>query len=98
MNTMLEWMIANMHSVSVSANDHKASYVTAAQAFEDNPEMYSDMDPDVRAECAARNQIVTVQIYPDTPVGFFVWTHYEMSEALKQAYAWCVLRRGAPAP
>jgi hypothetical protein len=89
-------MIANCCSVSVEGNEQRGGYLTAEQELENYPEMYSDMDPDVRAECIRQNVLVKLQLYPETPVGFLVWVHYDLEALLSEAYSWCVSHKGAP--
>lgn len=99
----LTWLIANCHTVHIDANDHRSHYSTVAQEVEhDNllPEggrLFSDIDPDVLAECIKRNVLIELRVYPDTPVGFVTWYHYDFAPVLTAAWAWAVEERGAPA-
>ena len=58
------------NSVTVSYNDHAANYITAAQEIEENKEWFKGGSAIELEKMAAANSIWTVQIYPDTPVGF----------------------------
>lgn len=91
MNTIekLTWLIQNCCSVSVEANENRTFYRSIAEelaAHEDPEGVYADMEPEVRAECIARDQLVIVQVYPDTPVGFYCVHHYDVAVAINRVF------------
>lgn len=96
----LTWLIANCHSVSLEANQHRSYYRSVEQEIADDrldgDKRFRDTDPEVLEECARRNVLLELQIYPDTPVGFLVWYHYDPEALLSTAYFWAVRERGAP--
>jgi len=60
-------------SLHLTHNDHKSSYITVAQAIEQNDFGYSLTDwvsDEQREKAIAANECWTLQWYPDTPVGF----------------------------
>jgi hypothetical protein len=44
------------------------------------------IDDDVRAECERRNELVTVQCYPDTPIGFIAIGHWDIAQAVDRMH------------
>lgn len=70
-------------SLSISFNDHKTSYHTAATAIEWRPDWYDDesFPPGERERCIATNTIWTLQWHPQTPVGSHV-IHASSFEAI----------------
>ena len=70
-------------SVIIDYNQHKAvyenikDYLTRFEKDEINPEVYK--------EIIKRDQIVELQFYPDTPIGFYLLIHYDLSKAIEEA-------------
>lgn len=86
MNDDLAWLIANCVSVDLECNVHRDYYETAEQVFAADvgrSQVYEDMDPDVKAECIRRNTILHLHVYPDTPVGFYIMTHWDLEPLLR---------------
>ena len=87
----LAWMIANCSSVHLECNQHHCYYQSATEAFDDKQsDMLSDATPEIRAECIARDCILSLQVYPYTPVGFVHWVHYDSEVLLREAYEYLV--------
>jgi hypothetical protein len=82
----LGWLCANMFRVSVDANDHRTSAQSVAEVFDRQPEVYADMEPELKAECVRRGQLVSVYVYPSNSVGSYAWHHYDASVAVHEAY------------
>jgi len=85
MNKLNELISKCKCSVSVEIDDHKDVYETV----EDNILPYDldsdDLNPDIYKEMKARDTIVRIQFYPDTPIGFYVIYHYDLDLALTEA-------------
>jgi len=75
--------------VSVEVNSHKAIYETAAEYLADWKDRHGtdDFSPEVEAEMIARDCIVRVQAYPDTPVGFYLIWDSDVDRAINRAIA-----------
>lgn len=73
------------NNLTVSYNDQAACYITAQQRIESQPEWFSDDTPESRAAMSAANSIWTVQIYPDTPVGFNAYNGATLDAAIDRA-------------
>lgn len=86
----LAWLVANCNSVHLECNAHRGNYLNAEAEFatrEGEPgNLLADATPEIREECIKRDTIVTLQIYPDTPVGFFHWVHYDVEQIIDSAY------------
>jgi len=67
-------------SVEISVNDHKDYYESVEQHI--NEEEREDIEKDVFDEMAKRDTVVKVQVYPHTPIGFFVVYHYDIDKAV----------------
>jgi len=83
----LAWLHEHAHIVHVETNDHRAYYETVAQVLATRDEhLFDDDEEDVRAECIRRNELVRVQVYPQTPIGFYIIGHYDLAAAVDKAY------------
>lgn len=90
----LQWLMANALDVSLNCNGHRGSCLTAAQELEQNANWYADMNDGLEAECAAKNALCTLQIYPNTPVGFVCFQHWDPEVCVERAYRWLRKERG----
>lgn len=72
-------------SVIVTINDHKTYYLTVGDYFLDKD--MRDIDSVIFAMMIAKDTIVHVQAYPDTPVGFFEAYHFNINGALEEIYS-----------
>lgn len=72
--------------ISLTINEHRDYYITAAQKLLDLEQVESalEIEPDVRAKMIERDTIVVLQFYPDTPIGFFRILHYDFNAALDE--------------
>ena len=69
--------------VHLSVNTHRDFYESVEQHI--TTEERQEIDADVFAEMVARDAVVEVHFYPDTPVGFFRIHHYDIDEAMQIA-------------
>lgn len=85
----LEWLAANMHEVSVDMNPHRANYNSVTQEIADRPDWFDDGwgDPADRAVAEKENRLFSVQVYPDTPIGFRVYHGSSLAETIYHAWA-----------
>jgi len=83
-------------SVSVEVNKHRdyyqsaTDYIEEAEAFECPPEIA----PEVRRTMIETDTVISIQFYPDTPIGSYDVWHFNLDEALKQCLE-CISQRGA---
>lgn len=70
-------------SVEISINAHKDYY----QKVEDwlSPDDKKYINNEVYQQMIERDIIVRLQVYPDTPVGFFLVYHYDIDKAVEIA-------------
>ena len=90
MNTLekLQHLITHCHTVSMGTNDHRTMYRTVKDHFEEE-EFLRDADnvsPEVVAACIQADCIVTIQIYPRTPIGFNHYVGHSLESAVNTAY------------
>ena len=73
--------------VYLTVNEHRDYYDTPAQRLEelDSREAPPRISDEVRAGILSSGNIVELQFYPDTPVGFYVIVHHDLDEALRLA-------------
>lgn len=69
-------------SVSIMINDHKAVYQTAAEEINQRQDWVGDTEKEIIDKMIEMDNIVTIQCYPNTPVGFYVVNHYDLDIAL----------------
>jgi hypothetical protein len=67
-------------SFTIEVNDHRDVYETVETYVSSE-----DISPEVLAEMIAKDTVVRVQFYPDTPVGFYVIYHHDLDAALNEA-------------
>lgn len=79
---MLEWLYANCLVVLVECNQHRSYY----DAIEKAEGLEGLEDAALRAEIVERKTLVVIQVYPDTPIGFFLVWHWDMQKAVELAY------------
>lgn len=74
--------------VFFTANEHKDYYVEAEQWLIDacqNQEDVDEIGKNVWEEMIKRDNILTLQFYPNTPIGFYRIYHYDYDELIKKA-------------
>lgn len=81
----LDWLRRNSCTLSIEMNEHRVGYETVEQALE-SEFLAPQCTPEGKAEILAAGQIVIVQVYPDTPIGFFVHVHHNIAAAVDEAY------------
>lgn len=68
--------------------DHACNYVTASEWIEQyHPEAFSDDPEDELQRMKDTNTIWRLQIYPDTPIGFYAWHGSTLDAAIDAAMA-----------
>lgn len=75
--------------VFVTVNEHRDYYEPAEKHVEDamSMECPPEIADDVRAEMIARDTIIKVHFYPDTPIGSYEVWHYDLDAALDESLA-----------
>jgi hypothetical protein len=73
-------------SLTLSRNDgHAINYMTATQWIEQFADDFADDDPAEVERMKATNTIWTLQVYPNTPVGFYRWNGATLDAAIDAA-------------
>jgi len=67
-------------SVEILVNDHKNYYESVEQHIDEEDK--EDIDKEVFEEMVKRDIVVKVQVYPHTPVVFFLVYHYDIDKAI----------------
>ena len=67
-------------SVSLSVNSHKDYYESVQQHIIE--EDIKNIDEEVFNEMIKKDTVVSLQVYPHTPIGFFVIYHHDIETAI----------------
>jgi hypothetical protein len=79
----LQWIVEHCVSVSVECNEHRCSY----EAVEDVLAEWKDvLDAETKAAMIASGNVVYVQVYSRTPIGFFRAFGADAESAIDAAY------------
>lgn len=83
-------LVANCKAtVHITFNEHKTNYETIEEYLGDNRfDRFSEVEPELKQDIIKADQIVEVQAYPKTPVGFILAVHHDLDKALDQAIEW----------
>lgn len=93
----IEWLRAHTLTFEISVNEHRAYYETLETYFA-RPEYEDDVSADVKAECIARDVLFEVQCYPQTPIGFYRVTHFDLEKAVDRTIAAVAKELRLPVP
>jgi hypothetical protein len=66
-------------SVTISVNEHRDCYESVEDFLKD---ARKDIADEVYNEMIARDTVVRIQAYPQNPVGFMVYYHYDVTHAI----------------
>ena len=77
-------------SVTISINDHRSHYQSIEEEIEEVAiiggesyvDLFEEIGRDVVQEMINRNQMVKIQFYPNTPIGFYMVYHWDVEKAL----------------
>jgi hypothetical protein len=70
-------------SIKISVNGNKDYYESIDEYINEKDIEY--IDKDIFKEMIKRNIVVKIQVYPHTPIGFFLIYHYDIDEAVNIA-------------
>lgn len=85
-NKLLNLINACKCSVYVEINDHKSFYEKIKDYLEERfREQLDEIDKDVLDKIYETDNLVYIQFYPDTPIGFYSILHYDLDKALDLA-------------
>lgn len=86
MNKLQELITRCKGAVFITVNDHRDRYETVSQYIarkeENDQPMY--LPNNIAGPMRARDTIVNIIFYPDTPVGFCEVWHYDLEQAIDQ--------------
>ncbi len=69
----------------IERNVHAIYYHDAAYEISGNPDWFDECTPEQVAQMKAANTIWSIQMYPNTPVGFNNWCAATLDEAIDAA-------------
>ena len=75
-------------SVNLTINGHKDYYESVPDYFNNKPWLVDDKEEiskEVFDKMVEHDTIVELQIYPDTPVGFYKIYHHDLEQAIDEA-------------
>lgn len=76
------------NQLHLTRNDYASNYCTAKQWIEDysaTQDWFKDESPEQIKAMIDTDTIWTLQIYPDTPVGFYKWNRATLEEVIDAA-------------
>lgn len=86
----LRWLQENTVHVDISFNEHRVYYEPLEDFLNDtdrNGGLFDEEeDAPLRKACLARDQLVVVQVYPTTPIGFYRVGHFDFESAIDAVY------------
>lgn len=85
---MFNWLLNNQHQILylTKNEDHRTNYVTAKKWIEEEaPEHFEGCPQDELQKMKDADTIWTLQFYPDTPIGFYVFHGATMDSVIRQA-------------
>ena len=73
--------------VHIDVNEHKNIYQSIEDAVEELYDFGNDPEilDEIKSEILKRDNLIQIQFYPDTTVGSYSITHYDLDVALDQA-------------
>ena len=80
--------------VYISVNEHRNIYQSAEEALENLSDDEPCCDGDIWARIVETDTLVDVQVYPDTPIGFYKVIHYDLKTAISRVLAAIKADRG----
>lgn len=72
-------------SWSLEKNEHASNYITADAWIESSPELFDGVGAAEQLAMIETNTIWRLQIYPDTPIGFYTWFGATMDSVITAA-------------
>lgn len=75
-------------SLYLTHNDHRSCYLTVAQAIENDDFGYKDEDwvsKEQKTKAIATNECWRLQVYPETPIGFYLMSAADLDVLLEYA-------------
>ena len=86
MDKLIELISRCKCEVTVTANEHRTSYVKLEEWLADSEKHGGlEINPSIRQKMVETDTMINIQFYPDTPVGFYDIYHYDLDAALDQA-------------
>lgn len=71
--------------VYLTVNEHKDVYQSAEDFIKEEHEDMEDVPEDVKKKMIEEDIIMSLQFYPNTPIGFFKIWHWNYYELVKEA-------------
>jgi len=70
--------------MNIEHNNHKSTYQTVEELLKDDTEnFYEFSSKEDRQKCIDTNELWSIQIYPDTPIGFYVFAGSTFEKVLE---------------
>lgn len=87
MEKLIELITKCKASVTITVNDHRNYYETVKEKFNEEPDagFRDEIDDDVFNKMVETDTVIEIQLYPDTPVGFYRVYHYDIEKAIDLA-------------
>lgn len=87
MNKLQELISKTKCSITLEINCHKDGYDTVEEYLKGYPHesFINDIEQEVYDKMIERDTIIELQIYPDTPIGFYKIYGYDLDMVLDEA-------------
>ncbi len=72
-------------TMTLTHNDHAVNYQTVSDAIESNDHGYTDdcfISKEQKKKSIEKNEHWMVQVYPDTPIGFYIFSACDLDALL----------------
>ena len=70
---------------SFGCDQHRNYLESVEEYFNNLPEAFKDVEPEVLAKMIEMDTVIDLQFYPDTPIGSYSILHYDLDLALDEA-------------
>lgn len=87
MDKFKELFALSKAEVYITYNEHRGVYATVENFLDDrkrNRDLELGISEEVRAKMIEMNQMVIIQVYPDTPISFYIVYHWDIEMAIDE--------------
>lgn len=92
MEKLLELMALCKCSLSIEVNEHRSFYESVSEHLTNGNRGLDVPDPEIYNRMVDTDTVITIQVYPNTPIGCYVVRHYDLEMALDDMIR--ILRKG----
>ncbi|NIV12308.1 MAG: hypothetical protein GWN62_13850 [Aliifodinibius sp.] len=71
--------------IHITYNAHKDCYEPIEKYLSEEKAQLEEIDEKLRKEIIQKDSLIEIQIYPDTPIGFYKIYHWDLEKAVDEA-------------